>query len=575
MKKYLLSLMLAASFVTADTIPPQPLTIDIQLQKAPDASAFRANDKVYRFTLQNGGASYDASDATISGSWFTNVYSSQVMTGTVTKVDGGSNGVFDLSFEAASLNFDPGNYKYGITILDSAGSLVTWNQGNFEIKPSPPITGVGTNGFTSTINWALYDYQNTTTDGPVRPGTGLTSITNADGSITISANGQANTVSAGDGTIAVTSGVDTAISVDATVFRADGSVRATGDFNMGTNSIKEIEAVKFVPNGSAIEVYGMGFDENANTMAVRIGTFTNSLLNIGEEMWIQSKASDGSTYGDGTNVYFVSASGDKPTVGIMDGTDIDKLKLDAGTVTADASGSDLLTAPFGVLNDQNTSAYSAGDLLALDSAGGWTTNTMGTVPHIAAIVLRSHANSGKILRFPARILWNLDLITDNGAVTDNAIEVGGLDISNTGAYNVFATNANGGLKVAVETDGTVRVGQASGSTPRISYFTTDLMLLDSDDLWFNGSQFTPTANGAGSIGETGTRWGNGWFDDIDVTATVTAEQLTSTDDIQGASLTLTGTTNVTQTVLTLNGTNYISWVLEGSSITNLMPLVYE
>jgi hypothetical protein len=35
-----------------------------------------------------------------------------------------------------------------------------------------------------------------------------------------------------------------------------------------------------------------------------------------------------------------------------------------------------------------------------------------------------------------------------------------------------------------------------------------------------------------------------------------------------------GTTNVTQTVLTLNGTNYISWVLTGSSVTNLMALEY-
>ena len=44
--------------------------------------------------------------------------------------------------------------------------------------------------------------------------------------------------------------------------------------------------------------------------------------------------------------------------------------------------------------------------------------------------------------------------------------------------------------------------------------------------------------------------------------------------VEADALELDGTTNVTQAVLSVNGTNYISWVLSGSSVTNIMPLEY-
>ena len=137
-----------------------------------------------------------------------------------------------VSFNPADLNTN-GIFDFRLEVSDGS-TMLAYVYG--ELCLIEDITASGAPALTTVtnINWIDYLYQNTASAGPVRPDNStITSVTNPDGSITLSTTGIVSIVIEGDGVIVLTNGVEYTVSVDGTVMRSDGSVPATGPLDMG------------------------------------------------------------------------------------------------------------------------------------------------------------------------------------------------------------------------------------------------------------------------------------------------------------------------------------------------------
>ena len=169
------------------TAPPTPedVTIDIGDATAPSITVFRANDRTYRVTLTDGTNDVDLTGTTFAMSWKQNANSTQQVVAAAVAVDLTA-GIVDYTFTAADLNFKPGRYLYEVLVTDGGGSVATWNQGDFIIRPSPAATGASPTSFGNTLNWnTLTSYSG---NWPFTPGAGITFTTNAT-ALTISSDG--------------------------------------------------------------------------------------------------------------------------------------------------------------------------------------------------------------------------------------------------------------------------------------------------------------------------------------------------------------------------------------------------
>lgn len=164
---------------------PEDVTIDIGDATAPGITVFRANDRTYRVTLTDGTNAVDLTGTTFAMSWKQNANSTQQVVAAAVAVDLTS-GIVDYTFSAADLNFKPGRYLYEVLVTDGGGSVATWNQGDFIIKPSPAASGASPISFGNTLNWnTLTSYSG---NWPFTPGAGITFTTNAT-SLTIASDG--------------------------------------------------------------------------------------------------------------------------------------------------------------------------------------------------------------------------------------------------------------------------------------------------------------------------------------------------------------------------------------------------
>lgn len=123
-------------------------------------------------------------------------------------------------------------------------------------------------------------------------------------------------------------------------------------------------------------------------------------LNIGEEVWSRAKNNTGATILNGKVVYINGADTSKPTIDLADATEYDKSRV-LGVATQDiGTGSEGYVTNYGVINDVDTSSFSAGDLVYLDpdTLGGLTsTRPMdGNFPILIGIVIEANALTGKI-----------------------------------------------------------------------------------------------------------------------------------------------------------------------------------
>lgn len=118
-------------------------------------------------------------------------------------------------------------------------------------------------------------------------------------------------------------------------------------------------------------------------------------LQIGQEQWISARNASGSTIPNGTAVRQMGVTGNRPNVAPDNGAgDI------IGIVTHDMpNNTDGKVTSFGLVREVDTSAFSPGDSLYVDSGGVYTT---AVTPSFAGFVLRSNMAQGTILSRPTR-----------------------------------------------------------------------------------------------------------------------------------------------------------------------------
>ena len=273
MKKLIIFCLAAGTAVAA--ISPVPITIDARESKAPKTFCYRANARTYRFTVQDGATNMNLSGMTVKGYWFKTINATNVIQGTATKVNSGTNGQVDVAFAAADLNHGKGNYIYGVTITEN-GSTVTINQGPFEIRPSPPVTGVSTTSFGETMNFAVFtNFQNTATSGPYRAGTNITLSANSDGSVNINSaeTNLVNVIAAGTAIDITTNGTTRTINVDGTEsFNASGATNLNGS-NIASGTVADARIASTIARdseltqvlaGTAIDITTNGVNRTIN-----------------------------------------------------------------------------------------------------------------------------------------------------------------------------------------------------------------------------------------------------------------------------------------------------------------------
>jgi len=123
-------------------------------------------------------------------------------------------------------------------------------------------------------------------------------------------------------------------------------------------------------------------------------------LDIGEENWVRIINKTGSTITNGKIVYINGAQGNRPTVALADKNDPLTSHTTIGMATHDiANNQEGFVTTFGLVRNVNTSTYSEGDVLWVDTNGDFTATKSTTPQHSVRIgyVVVAHATQGTIL----------------------------------------------------------------------------------------------------------------------------------------------------------------------------------
>lgn len=130
--------------------------------------------------------------------------------------------------------------------------------------------------------------------------------------------------------------------------------------------------------------------------------------NVTREEFVLVRNETGATLPNGTVVYIVSSSGGVPTVAKADASDPVKAVV-KGVLTMDiANNANGLCTNFGLINDLNTSGFTAGAQIYLSATTpGALTATPPLLPALTVIVAVctvSHATTGQILVTPTTVI---------------------------------------------------------------------------------------------------------------------------------------------------------------------------
>jgi len=144
--------------------------------------------------------------------------------------------------------FFPGYFTFAVGIDNK-----TYGVGKFYPKPNPRIAASGTFSGTGTIDWSIFDFQNTASSGPYRAGTGITfSSANSDGSVDINAGWAAADTSLSNALQTAYIAADTALSnaLQAAYIAADAVVDAVIDNHIAdTTDAHDASAISMVATG--------------------------------------------------------------------------------------------------------------------------------------------------------------------------------------------------------------------------------------------------------------------------------------------------------------------------------------
>jgi hypothetical protein len=165
---------------------PYPVTINSRAQTAPALLVYRANPATFRVSFTDGSDASVITDETPFMAWATNALATNNSPASYSVVSA-TNGTVDFTFSAAAVNYAAGRYVYEVGLNTGTGPK-TYRQGVFTIQASTVGASVPAVSWTNAvINWGLYGYTGTASNGPVRPdGSTITASNNPDGSITLS-----------------------------------------------------------------------------------------------------------------------------------------------------------------------------------------------------------------------------------------------------------------------------------------------------------------------------------------------------------------------------------------------------
>ena len=289
MKRLFFTLCLIASFSIAGFAPIQNKTSDVSESTTRRGLVFNQNSSqtlAWRFT--QGTTPLDLTSATA-------ITFAYLPTGATWIVSQG--GTVDTN-GTATFNFPPsklatnGTFSWRIDI-DNTTQTLAYAWGELILIADPRTT---TNLLETTplsVNWSRYvGYASTSTSGPVRPGTGISATTNADGSITlaaasigsatntldeVTAAGNTTTNSITVGGIELNGGILTNALVTGSM--ADG-LMITNRLRFA-NSISGSDPVDFSWNESLFS-FQPRYDNSTAFMAVKSATNTYHAVNLGQ-----------------------------------------------------------------------------------------------------------------------------------------------------------------------------------------------------------------------------------------------------------------------------------------------------
>lgn len=170
-----------------------------------------------------------------------------------------------------------------------------------------------------------------------------------------------------------------------------------------TNLTPTYNWIDFVPQNTApLQFEGRVYYNNVEKALTVYDDITGTSVQLGYETLVRVKNVTGSTITNGTVVYINGSSGDFPTVAPAIATG-DLTSRVIGVVTYDMpTGTEGKITVRGLVNDLDTSAYTAGDYVYLSAttAGTFTaTAPLGpaNAQVIVGVIVRSHINAGKLL----------------------------------------------------------------------------------------------------------------------------------------------------------------------------------
>lgn len=186
-------------------------------------------------------------------------------------------------------------------------------------------------------------------------------------------------------------------------------------FKSSDSTITVLNYMDFaVVNGIAHQERRLHWNDNDKT--VEVGLDGGSILQIGQEIHLRATNKTGSQIDNGSVVYVTGAQGQRPTIALADNESVATSLTTIGIATQDIAdnGTGYVTL-IGLVRDLNTSAFSDGDLVWLDTLAGGLTATRPSAPlteMAIGVVLYSHGSEGIIVVHPVlgqRLAWLSDV----------------------------------------------------------------------------------------------------------------------------------------------------------------------
>lgn len=177
---------------------------------------------------------------------------------------------------------------------------------------------------------------------------------------------------------------------------------ATTDVNIGTHNILT-NSVRLLtsPTGTLTNVGQLYFDATNVTPSIPLNA--NVTLQIGQEEHVRARNNTGVQINDGQVVYINSAQGNNPTIALANSDSVNTSSvIGMATENIADNGTGFVTT-FGVVNGYNTSGFTSGDILYLNTVSGQLSNTIPTPPHnvVKVGIALNSTNNGKVFIQPS------------------------------------------------------------------------------------------------------------------------------------------------------------------------------